>query len=41
VEAGQMTKDLAQLVGKNAQWLNTQDFLDVLDARLKKELAKA
>ena len=36
-----MTKDLALLVGKNAQWLDTQPFLDVLDERLKKELAKA
>ncbi len=41
VESGQMTKDLALLVGKDAQWLDTQPFLDVLDERLKKELAKA
>jgi isocitrate dehydrogenase len=38
VEAGQMTKDLALLVGKDTKWLNTQDFLDVLDQRLQKAL---
>ena len=27
VEGGQMTKDLALLVGSDAKWLTTQDFL--------------
>ncbi|MBR2124375.1 MAG: NADP-dependent isocitrate dehydrogenase [Acetobacter sp.] len=40
VQDGQMTKDLALLVGNNTPWLNTQDFLDVLDKRLKIALAK-
>ena len=40
VQDGQMTKDLALLVGNNTPWLNTQDFLDVLDKRLKTALAK-
>ena len=35
VESGFMTKDLALLIGKNAPWLNTQDFLDKIDANLK------
>ena len=41
VEGGQMTKDLAMLVGKDTKWLDTQAFLDVLDTRLKAALAKA
>ena len=35
VEAGFMTKDLALLIGKDAPWMNTQDFLDKIDANLK------
>ncbi len=38
VEAGQMTKDLALLVGSGQKWLNTKEFLEVLSANLKKEL---
>jgi len=38
VEAGFMTKDLATLVGSQQKWLNTRDFLDALDARLKAAL---
>jgi isocitrate dehydrogenase len=34
VESGFMTKDLALLVGKDAPWLNTQDFLDKIDSNL-------
>ena len=41
VEAGQMTKDLALLVGKGTTWLDTQPFLDVLDEGLRKALAKS
>ncbi len=39
VQAGFMTKDLAILIGPNQPWLNTQQFLDKLDANLKKALA--
>ena len=35
VESGYMTKDLAILISKDAPWLNTQDFLDKIDANLK------
>jgi isocitrate dehydrogenase len=35
VESGFMTKDLASLVGREQAWMNTQDFLDKLDANLK------
>src|SRR6476469_7756100 len=31
VEAGEMTKDLALLIGKDAPWLSTEDFLGALD----------
>ena len=39
VESGRMTKDLAILIGPNQPWLNTQQFLDKIDANLKKALA--
>ena len=39
VESGAMTKDLAILIGPNQPWLNTQQFLDKIDANLKKALA--
>ncbi|HZX55520.1 MAG TPA: NADP-dependent isocitrate dehydrogenase, partial [Ilumatobacteraceae bacterium] len=35
VEAGQMTKDLAILIAKDAPYLTTEDFLDALDSRLQ------
>ena len=35
VEAGEMTKDLAILIGRDAPWLTTEDFLDALDRRLQ------
>ncbi len=35
VEAGEMTKDLAILISKDAPYLNTEDFLDTLDRRLQ------
>ncbi|MEP6562126.1 MAG: NADP-dependent isocitrate dehydrogenase [Nakamurella sp.] len=34
VESGKMTKDLAALVGPEASWLTTGDFLSVLDENL-------
>ncbi|MET8005839.1 NADP-dependent isocitrate dehydrogenase [Nonomuraea glycinis] len=39
VESGLMTKDLALLVGGDAKWLTTQDFLGALDENLKKKMA--
>jgi isocitrate dehydrogenase len=38
VEAGQMTKDLALLIGPDAPWLTTEQFLDALDAGLRREM---
>ena len=39
VEGGQMTKDLAVLVGPEQPWLTTQDFLGAIDANLSKAMA--
>jgi isocitrate dehydrogenase len=39
VESGKMTKDLALLIGPDAPWLNTQDFLAAIDENLQKALA--
>lgn len=39
VESGQMTKDLAQIVGADTPWLTTQEFLAALDENLSKKLA--
>jgi isocitrate dehydrogenase len=39
VESGQMTKDLALLVGPDQKWLTTLGFLDAVDANLKKAMA--
>ncbi len=39
IESGRMTKDLALLVGPDAEWLSTQDFLGALDEELQKALA--
>ena len=39
VEGGQMTKDLAILIGPEQGWLTTQQFLGALDLNLKKKLA--
>jgi len=38
VESGSMTKDLAILVGPSTKYLTTNQFLDVIDANLKKRL---
>ena len=38
VEAAQMTKDLAMLIGPDQPWLTTEQFLDALDARLEATL---
>jgi isocitrate dehydrogenase len=39
VESGQMTKDLALLIGPDQGWLTTQDFLAALDENLQKKMA--
>jgi isocitrate dehydrogenase len=39
VESGQMTKDLALLVGPDQSWLSTEDFLAAIDANLQKAMA--
>ncbi|MDX5319840.1 MAG: NADP-dependent isocitrate dehydrogenase, partial [Bacteroidota bacterium] len=43
VEAGHMTKDLAVCIHGNSvsadQYMNTEDFLDMLDANLQKKMA--
>ena len=39
VEAGDMTKDLALLVGPDQKWLSTEGFLDKVDANLKKAMS--
>ena len=38
IESGKMTKDLALLVGGDAKYLNTQDFLDAIDEGLQKAM---
>ncbi len=38
VEGGQMTKDLALLVGKDQEWLTTEAFLAALDENLQRRL---
>jgi isocitrate dehydrogenase len=39
VESGQMTKDLALLVGPDQKWLTTEEFLAALDENLQKTFA--
>jgi isocitrate dehydrogenase len=39
VEGGQMTKDLALLIGKDAPWLSTDEFMNALDENLSRKLA--
>jgi isocitrate dehydrogenase len=39
VESGQMTKDLAMLVGPDQPWLTTQDFLAAIEANLQRTMA--
>jgi isocitrate dehydrogenase len=38
VEAGDMTKDLALLVGPDQKWLTTEGFLDKVDSNLQKAM---
>ena len=39
VESGDMTKDLALLVGPDQSWLTTTGFLDKIDENLQKALS--
>ena len=39
VEGGQMTKDLATLIGPDQPWLETMAFMDAIDANLQSALA--
>ncbi|MGB5212801.1 MAG: NADP-dependent isocitrate dehydrogenase [Anderseniella sp.] len=38
VEGGEMTKDLAVLIGPDQKWLSTQGFLDAVDRNLQKAM---
>ena len=38
IEGGEMTKDLAVLVGPEQSWLTTEGFLDAVDANLQKAM---
>ena len=38
VESGKMTKDLAILIDANAPYLTTDEYLDAVDAELKKRM---
>jgi isocitrate dehydrogenase len=38
VEAGQMTKDLALLIGKDAPWLSTDEFMNALNGNLARKI---
>ena len=40
VEGGQMTKDLAMLIGPDQPWLDTEGFMDALDENLAKALTE-
>ncbi|GGJ99531.1 isocitrate dehydrogenase [NADP] [Pilimelia anulata] len=39
VQSGQMTKDLALLIGRDAPWLTTDEFMAALDTNLSQRLA--
>ena len=39
IESGQMTKDLAVLIGPDQTWLSTEGFLDAVDANLRKAMS--
>jgi isocitrate dehydrogenase len=38
IEGGEMTKDLAMLVGKHTPFLTTEEFLGALDNNLRKAM---
>ena len=39
VENGQMTKDLALLIGPSQNWLTTEQFFEAIVTNLEKEMA--
>ncbi len=39
VESGEMTKDLALMIGRDAPWLTTEEFLAALDRRLQEKMS--
>ena len=41
VESGQMTKDLALLISRDAPWLTTDEFMNALDENLSRAVASA
>ena len=41
VESGKMTKDLALLIGPDAPFLTTEEFLAALDENLRASMAAA
>ena len=41
VEAGEMTKDLALLIGKDQKYLTTEDFMDAIVRRFENRMKKA
>ena len=41
VEGGEMTKDLAMLIGPDQPWLTTEDFLSAIDRRLREKMQLA
>jgi len=41
IQGGQMTKDLALLVGRDTPYLNTREFLDALDGNLRAAMANS
>jgi len=41
VESGQMTKDLALLVGPDQEWLTTEGFIEAVDKNFQKAMAKS
>jgi isocitrate dehydrogenase len=41
VEQGQMTKDLAILIGPDQSWMTTEQFFEAVRANLEREMAKA
>ncbi len=38
VESGEMTKDLAIIIGRDAPWMTTEEFLAALDRRLQEKM---
>jgi isocitrate dehydrogenase len=40
VVSGDMTKDLALLVGPNQNWLTSRQFFDKIDQNLQEDMAK-